>query len=357
MFDSSSWQPRFLAAGVGSLPYAQAETALSQIWKALPQAPHWPQLPQLGAESSFVGQYLKVLIETGCIGGFEQPRFQVDAPDWTERMAHFYEYYLHAEAGDPNALAEFGFTPEGGLGFNEFCDVLDQQGTQEALLLKGQLSGPVTLGMQITDPNRKAAYYDDFQRDILVKSLRCHARWQTKRLAQYGLPVLMSIDDPGLYAYGASTHLTLDRTILIENINEVAEGILAEGGIPGAHVCAGMDWTLLFDSKIRVVNFDAYEYMTSMAVLAEPLERFLQKGGILSWGIVPTSAKAWGESAASLRERLETNIKELTKRGVSEDRLRSQSMLTPSCGTGTLDIELAERIYALLQELSTSYRD
>ncbi|HHY27616.1 MAG TPA: methionine synthase, partial [Desulfitobacterium dehalogenans] len=287
--------------------------------------------------------------------GFDQPRFQAEAPDWTERMARFYEYYLHAEAGDQNALEESGFTPEGGVGFNEFCNDLDRKGTQGALLLKGQLSGPVTLGMQITDQNRRAAYYDEYQRDILVKSLRLHARWQTRRLAQYGLPVLMSIDDPGLYAYGASTHLTLDRNTLIGNLNEVAEGILAEGGIPGVHVCAGMDWTLIFDSKIKIVNFDAYEYMTSMAVLAEPLEEFLRRGGILSWGIVPTSIKAWGETAASLGELLEGNIKELTKRGVSEDRLRSQSMLTPSCGTGTLDIDLAERIYALLQELSASY--
>ncbi|WP_019850274.1 methionine synthase [Desulfitobacterium sp. PCE1] len=357
MFDSANWQPQFLATGVGSLPYAQAETALKQIWKTLPKAPHWPQLPQLGAKSSFVGQYLRILVETGCIEGFDQPRFQMDTPDWTERMARFYEYYLHAEAGDQHALEEFSFTPEGGVGFNEFCNDLDHKGTQGALLLKGQLSGPVTLGMQITDQNRRAAYYDEYQRDILVKSLRLHARWQTRRLAQYGLPVLMSIDDPGLYAYGASTHLTLDRNTLIGNLNEVAEGILAEGGIPGVHVCAGMDWTLIFDSKIKIVNFDAYEYMTSMAVLAEPLEKFLQRGGILSWGIVPTSIKAWGETAASLGERLEGNIKELTKRGVSEDRLRSQSMLTPSCGTGTLDIDLAERIYVLLQELSASYRD
>ena len=347
-----NWKPNFLATGVGSLPQRDVFTALQQVWEALPQAPHWPQLPQLGAESSFVGQYLRGLVETGVIEGFDQPRFQVEAPDWVERMALFYELYLRAEAGEEEALDQFGFTLDGGVGFEGFCEDLLQKGTREAHLLKGQLSGPVTLGMQITDKNRRACYYDEIQREMLVKTLGMHARWQTRRLAQYGLPVLMSIDDPSLYGFGASTHVTLDRETLIGDLNWIAEGILEEGGIPGAHVCAGMDWTLLFDSKIQVVNFDAYEYMTSMSVLAEPLQEFLGRGGILSWGIVPTSPKAWNESVESLENRLENNLSDLVKRGVDETRLRTQSILTPSCGTGTLEISLAERIYELLQGLS-----
>jgi len=351
-----TWHPHFLATGIGSLPYIDPQQALNLIWKNLPQAPHWPQLPRLGAESAFVGQYLKVLVETGCIEGFDKPQFQINAVDWPERMTRFYELYFQAEAGVENALEEFGFTPAGGVGFHHFCRELEQKGTQDAILLKGQLSGPLTVGMEITEINGKASYYNEQLRDILIKALKLHARWQTRTLARFGLPVLMSIDDPALYAYGSSTHLTLERHTLIQNLNEIAEGIMAEGGIPAVHVCAGMDWTLVFDTNIKVVNFDAYEYMTSMAVLAQPLEEFLQKGGILSWGIVPTSPKAWTESVPSLKARLEKNIEELSKKGVNETRLRAQSLLTPSCGTGTLDVTLAERIYVLLQELSTVMR-
>ena len=161
----------------------------------------------------------------------------------------------------------------------------------------------------------------------------------------------MSIDEPGLYAFGASTHITLDREQIIVDLNSIAEGIIIEGGIPGVHVCAGMDWTLIFDSKIQVVNFDAYEFMTSMLVLAEPLNRFLERGGVLSWGIIPTNNAVMTENAASLRQRLENNIADLVKRGVSETLLRRQSMLTPSCGLGTLTLEVSQHIANLLLEL------
>ena len=345
------FKPHFLATGVGSLPQTKGEEALNLIWKRVPLAPHWPQLPRLGAESSFVGQYLNALIETGVIGEVEDPKFQVDTTDWVERLTVFYTLYLEAIEGDPQALERFGFSVQGGEGFEAFCQDLEQNGTREAVLLKGQLSGSLTLGMQIKDKDKRSIYYDDTLRDMLVKTVALHAEWQTKRLSQFGLPVLMMIDDPSLYGYGASTHITLNREQLIEELNAIIEGIFRQGGLAGVHVCAGMDWTLLFDSKVQVVNFDAYDYMQSMMALAEPLNIFLNRGGILSWGIVPTNPAAWEETAQSLKIRLENNIEELVKRGVDETLLRQQSMITPSCGTGTLPKELAEQVYKLVSEL------
>lgn len=355
MLKTKHFQPQFLVTGVGSLPHSKVSEALKMIWRSAPLAPYWPQLPKTGAESSFVGQYLGALVKTGVIDSYETPRFQTELPDWHERLAAFYELYLLADAGDDRALEEFGFSSGGGEAIEAFCRDLEENGTREAVLLKGQLSGPLSLGFQITDKDRRASYYDEVQRDILVRFLAMHARWQTKRLSAYGLPVLMSIDDPGFYAYGASTHVTLNREQILADLNSIVEGITTEGGIPGVHVCAGTDWTLLFDSQIRVVNFDAYEYMTSMLVLAGPLNSFLERGGILSWGIIPTNSKAVTENVAGLKQRLENNILELVKRGVDETLLRRQSMITPSCGLGTLDLEVSRHIADLMQELGLLY--
>ena len=351
MAKNKRFQPHFLVTGVGSLPHNDVGDALKLVWQSVPSAPYWPQLPKSGAESSFIAQYLRALVKTGVIGSYEKPKFQEELPDWTERQTAFYELYLKANEGDCVALEEFGFSLDGGEGLEAFCRDIEQVGTRQAVLLKGQLSGPLTLGLQITDNKRRSSYYEEAQRDMLVKSLAMHARWQTKRLSAFGLPVLMSIDEPGLYAFGASTHITLDREQIIVDLNSIAEGIIIEGGIPGVHVCAGMDWTLIFDSKIQVVNFDAYEFMTSMLVLAEPLNRFLERGGVLSWGIIPTNNAVMTENAASLRQRLENNIADLVKRGVSETLLRRQSMLTPSCGLGTLTLEVSQHIANLLLEL------
>lgn len=348
---NKNFKPHFLATGAGSMPCAMGEDALALIWRSVPLAPHWPQYPSLGTESSFIVQYLNALMETGVIADAKRPKFQVEATDWVERMTAFYTLYFQATEGNEQALERFGFSAQGGEGFEGFCRDLERYGTREALLLKGQLTGHLTLGMQITDKNKHAIYYDESLRDMLIKTLALHAEWQTKRLRHYGLPVLMMIDDPELYEVGASTHVTLRREQIIEELNMVVEGILRQGGIPGVHVCTGMDWSLLFDTEIQVVNFDSYDYMQSMMVFAEPVNRFLKRGGILSWGIVPTNPIAWEENASSLKIRLEENIEELVKRGVDESLLRQQSMITPSCGTGSLPQELAEHVYKLLYEM------
>lgn len=345
------FKPNFLTTGAGSLPYTKSEDALSLVWKSVPKVPHWPQLPRLGAESAFIVQYLNILFETGILENPQSPKAQVDAPDWAERMTAFYSLYFEAIEGNEQAVNRFGFSPQGGEGFEVFCRDLERYGTREAVLLKGQLSGPLTVGMAITGNDKRSSYYDDSFRDMLVKTLALHAEWQTKRLRKFGLPVLMTIDDPGLYAFGAATHVTITREQLIEDLNVMAEGILREGGMPGVHVCAGMDWTILFDSKVQVVNFDAYDYMQSMLAWAEPLNNFLKRGGILSWGIVPTNPIAWEESASSLKRNLKEKIAELVRRGVDETLLCQQSMITPSCGTGALEKELAEHVYKLLFEI------
>ena len=72
-------------------------------------------------------------------------------------------------------------------------------------------------------------------------------------------------------------------------------------------------------------------------------------------GIVPTDNNAWNETADSIRRRLTETISELVKRGVDEELLRRQSMITPSCGTGTLPRDLAEHIYKLLSELGSGW--
>jgi hypothetical protein len=316
-----------IVTGVGSLPYLEPTRALELIWGTVPQAPHWAQLPMSGTEEGFSNQYLQALIELGLVTGDEAPYFDLDHPKWLDRVTEFYELYIAAIEGDGKALDRFAFPRTAAKGFYAFIEDLKQHGTREARFLKGQLSGPLTVGFQLTSPDRRACYYDPQLKDILLKNLALHALWQVRTLKSFGLPVIMVVDDPGLYAYGMSTHVTLNREEIIS------------------------DWTLLFDTDVDIINFDAYEYFESMKVYSGQLAGFLARGGTLSWGLVPTSQKVLSESPESLLLRFQQYLAALEGRGVDPSLILKQSMFTPSCGTGTLSIELAERIYRTLGEL------
>lgn len=344
----------FTATGIGSLPYQAPEPALDLISKTFVHLPHWPQLPKRSSQEHFVFQSLAPLVRLELIeakaGG--TPVFTDDSQSWADNLTAFYSLYLEAEGGDEQALEEFAIPQEAGAGFYAFLAELEQKGYGQARALKGQVAGPVTAGLYINSASGRSSFYDPQLRDLLVKSTALQARWQARVLGRLGLPAVIFVDEPALSAYGTSTHIALQREDLIEALAGVVEGIVAGGGLPGAHSCSGMEWPILLEAGYRILSFDAYNYFTSLQVYAAELAGFLEQGGILAWGIVPTSEEAWQETAASLMENLIAKITELEQRGLSREMLYRQAWLTPACGTGVLAVELAEHIYRLTAELS-----
>lgn len=344
----------FMATGIGSLPYRETGPALDLIFANMPQLPHWPQLPKRGSREHFVFQSLAPLVSMGLLKAVpgETPVFVDDAPDWVDNLTAFYTLYLEAEAGDEEALANFAIPGEAGTGFYAFLEYLEQKGLGSALALKGQVAGPVTAGLYLTSKSGRSAFYEPQLRDLIVKTTAMQACWQARELGRLGLPSLIFVDEPALAAYGTSTHVALQRDELVEAMAGVVDGIKAGGGLPGAHSCSGMEWPMLFESGYRILSFDAYNYFTSLQVFAPDVAAFLEQGGILAWGIVPTNEQAWQETAAGLVKNLEKKMEELSRRGVDRERLQCQGWVTPACGTGVLAENLAEHIYQLTAKVS-----
>jgi hypothetical protein len=112
-------------------------------------------------------------------------------------------------------------------------------------------------------------------------------------------------------------------------------------------------------SELDVLDFDAYDHLQAMTLYPAELKRFLERGGSLGWGIVPTlDPRAAGEETVkSLKKRFEEGLKLFEKKGIDRQLLLRRALLTPSCGAGgVLSVELAERVLGLLSELSRSLR-
>jgi len=338
-----------LATGIGSLPYTGPDQAVDLIASCFKQIPHWPQLPRRGSAEGLVPQYLHILLRKNILILDEQKAvFCTDHPHWEQRLMDLYQLLLDESSNRESD--EFALPATSAAGFYEFEQRVPEL-SKDILCLKGQICGPVTVGFQVTDPQKCPSFYNQTLREIINYVLAGQAGWQVRRLKQLGFPALLFIDDPAIYGYGSSTSVGLGRQEIQDSLKIIIERIRSGGGFTGAHCCAGIDWSLLLELDLDIVNFDAYDYLSSMLIYSQELDLFLQKGGVLAWGIVPTSEAAWQEDSCSLYERLRQGIEALARRGVDEHRLNRQLIITPSCGTGTLTVELAERIYRLTAEL------
>ena len=351
--------PYGCATGIGSLPHLDPKAAVALVCQYLPEMPHWPQLPRKTVKEYFCTQFLQALSDIGLIQVEKGTKafFLNEDDDWPGRLAEFYELYLQAADGDMEILNKFSFSLGSAEGFYCFYDELVNKGTGQARYLKGQVVGLLSVGFQVTNQEGIPAYYDEQLRDILLKQLSLQAAWQVKTLGRFGLPVIIFMDDPVIDSCGRYDRISVSRDDVQAELTEFAAFVRRFGGLAGVHSCSDLDWSILLSAGIDVISFDTYQFAESFALYPDLIQQFLEQGGVIAWGVVPTDKKSLQEEEAdTLIARVVKLVSQLVKKGVDRQLLYAQSIITPACGAGTLTEDEAERIYQLTNFLAAEWR-
>ena len=346
---------KFLATAIGSLPHTDAQKALGIVFDKIPGCPIWPQLPKLGLREHMEIQYSEGI--PCAIIDEAKGRMYFDTADEDKNaagMADFYEKYMAAQ--DSDDWSSFAISPAYSRGMYALLDKLKADGKKRPWL-KVQTTGPLSFGLSIVDENKRAIYYNESFRDIIVKGLAAKCRWQLNLFREYADDIICFVDEPILSAFGSSTYVSVQRDDVIAAVAEVAEAIHGAGGLCGVHCCGNTEWPILIDSGVDIINFDAYGFGESITLYAKEIGEFLQGGNIVAWGIVPTSEKITGETAESLVAKYDKIVSGLVAKGIDKELIHRQSMLTPSCGTGSLSEPLAERVFDVLAATSKALKE
>lgn len=343
-----------LATGVGSFPYQEPAQALEVIFSRVPELPHWPQLPQKTATENMVKQYLAPLVMEGIIREGED-----GTPFFAVETSVGEEYLKKLAAINPardEDLRAYAFPEETAAGFYAFARALNERTLRKARFLKGQLTGPLTMGLMLKDLDGKPSFYNKVLREILTRVLVLQLRWQVRFFRPYKVPFMLFIDEPGLYTVGKKEYGGLSRQAVRDSIGCLIAAAHEEGAEVGVHTCAGTDWSMLFSLPLDIVNIDLYHYFPTLLPFADEIDSFLARGGTLAWGLVPTSQEVREHTAESLGTFMRQVREKLGAAGVDSGRLQSQCLFTPSCGAGTLSDEEVRKVYLLLQEISGKMR-
>ena len=340
---------------IGSLPSADHHEALEWILDSTSEIPLWPQLPAShheGMLNQFV-EGLPCVTEEG-----DRTYFNTDIPGFEEQQLQFYEEYLLVSE-DQSALLDsrFKLSKERVGGLYQLAEIAKTQ--QGFAGLKGQITGPFTLLSGLKDTNDRLGYYDPTIRDMVVKDVAVKAAWQVRFLKQSAdLPVLLFIDEPALAGLGSSAFISISVDDISQDLAEVTDSIHNAGGLAGVHVCANTDWTLLLTSEIDIISFDAYNFFDRFITCKNEIINFLNRGGIIAWGVVPTGEKEaiQKETAESLTALWEKQAAMLTDAEWDIPKLLSRTLITPSCGTGSLTVELAKRVLHLTRDVASALR-
>lgn len=340
---------------IGSLPVADHDEATGLVLKYTPDIPLWVQLP-VHPEESMMTQFI------GGVPGlvYEASRVFIDTskPGFEDDVLRFYEDYLAVTEGEaPLDGTRFVLTPETARGFFALLGEVESAPRSPAAL-KGQITGPVTQAIGLTDQHGRAIFYDDRLLDIVTKTLAMKARWQAEKLSQRNVPAIVFIDEPGLAGFGSSAFISISREDIARVLFEVIDAIQQAKGLAGVHVCANTDWSLILDSSADILSFDAYGFFDRLVLYKASLKTFLDEDRILAWGIVPTSdaGDVEKETVASLVARWESQAGQLEALGIERKKIMTQSLITPSCGTGSLSRDHAVKVLEMTRGVSETLR-
>lgn len=349
------FKPRGLPAWIGSLPLEDHEKAVEVMLEYTPEIPIWVQLPKFAAEG-MVAQFAK-----GMPGlARKNDRLFVDAAEdgFDGALLGFYEDYMAVSQGGADiADSRFALHEDDAPGFFVFMRELDKARTRP-VAVKGQVTGPFTFGTGLVDQDGRAVFYNEQIRDAAVKLIAMKARWQVSRLKKYGVPVILFLDEPALAGFGSSAFISVSREEIDACFAEVIEAVHQEGGLAGVHVCANAEWAVILESAADIVSFDAYSYFDKFILYADQVRQFLDDGRILAWGIVPTgdTGAIENETPESLYSLWQQEAERIEALGFDREQIIAQSMITPSCGTGSLSMEHAMRVIEVNRRLSERIR-
>ena len=325
---------------IGSLPHTDPAKACSLITCYLKDIPAWPQLPKRSPTEQMSIQFSQRFPGVATKdGGIYIDRSQ----NWDEPLENLYTAYLEDNA------AEYDISTEYAAGLHQFLSLRNLT----PLAVKGQITGPISWGLSVTDDSGRAILYDDMLADAVVKLLQLKASWQERALSKISKNTIIFIDEPAMSSYG-SAFFSLSWEKVTSLLEEVMSGIK---WLKGIHCCGNTDWSVFLGSSTDIISFDAYNYAESLALYPAEVKSFLSRNGAIAWGIVPNDENQLAkETVSSLKDRLEEAMAPFTRNGIPFKQLIEQGLLTPSCGLASITEDAADRVLELLAELSRDIR-
>ena len=335
-----------LATGIGSLPLTDAQVAVDLVMRYVPELPFWPQLPKSNLCEGMLAQFSENLPGLKFEGG----DLHFIPQDKEKELELFYDRFISQD------LEYFKISSDFARGLHVFYQRLNGADLSAVEFIKCQVTGPFTFCSGIKDAEGKIILHDKVLMQAMVKGLGMKALWQLEYFKKFGKKMIMFFDEPYLTGVG-SAYTPIDRQDVMDVYSELADFLKSQGSLIGIHCCGNTDWSMFTDTVgIDIINFDAFNFQERFVLYADNLKRFLKRGGVICWGIVPTQEFSVDQSPEWLAQKIKFGLDILVKKGIDRQLLLERLLISPACGLGTLDVQKAEGIFNLLNQTSLFIR-
>jgi len=304
--------------------------------------PYWPQLPNLNYYEDMYVQAAEHF--PGIVLDIENKKlsFSID-----KFMTEFEDAMSHMD--EPGY---FDISPQFSVVYHKFLEM----DLSDRPAIRGQLEGPISFGLNVLDQDKRPILFDDTIRPFMFEFMSRRINIQLERLKKMNPNAFMFVDEPGLqFLFSAlsgydSTRARNDMELFFEETDRPR----------GVHLCGNPDWDFLLGLDLDILSLDIYLNGEIFSSYSSSIKRFLDNGGIIAWGIVPTNFEPFeAESMEMLEARLTGLWEFLDGKGIDRDFLISRSLLSPAtcCLVNPDGEKTVEKAFGVVQALSERLRE
>lgn len=350
---------KFIPTAVGSLPYKTNREALGLVFQCFPDAPVIPQLANISQNEDMLFQFNENI--PGVIFDKDDNRWYMEqeSEGFFEQLEEFFlDYECIVNEKQFELLDKYGISEKNCSSMSLFLEKISQTSPP---FIKGQIIGAFTFGTSLVDREKKCVFYDETLREIYIKGLTLKALWlvkQYQKACPSATPIIF-MDEPTISQWGTSAFITVKKEDVISSISEIASVLQKNGALVGVHCCGKSDWSLITESGVDILNFDAFYFSESLVLFSTEIGNFLKKGGKIAWGLIPTMDTDALEAAKPeyLIDKFEKAKTLLVNKGIDEELIINNSLVTPSCGAGILTVEQAQKAMELTSLVAKSLQE
>jgi hypothetical protein len=319
--------------GIGSLPHHNIDAALGFSFRS--GVPYLPQIPLRNPWEYMIAQALEDL------PGLRVERdgeISLNVGIWRSQSDSF-RIKLN-RAFEKDDVSEFEPSQMTSSSWHAFLWELQEQGKTVA---KVQIAGPLTCQWVIGSEVESELSSQVFKL-VLAKSLA-----MGRKIQSLGIAPLLFLDEPGLYAFDKTNP---KHWLQFQELKLLIQTLKKNQIQVGLHCCSNTDWKSILALGLSFLSLDTeLSLETLVKTSGSELEAFIQGGGRLSLGVVPTSRSFVLHSlkATELFEKLKTTLSALPN-GIGLLILKD-SLLTPACGLALQSTADAEYILDTLNQV------
>lgn len=220
------------------------------------------------------------------------------------------------------------------------------------------LMGPFSASQMMITEGNKQVLADKLYRKLLVEAVVVRALWFVQEIKSFSpntTPIIV-LEEPLLYKIGEVKRGNEDITkeVIVNFFAKTIEKIQASGAKVCIQSFEKCDWQIPLEAGVDIISFDAYNNPNNINIISEKINAFLQKGGVINWGIVPVKNETIIKSTSveKIYDRFISTVNALVVAGVDENLAFNNAMVSTQGDLENLPLFFAEKALILATQLA-----